>query len=835
MKKLLSAALVCAMLVGVLAMLPLSVSAEAVPNNAHQSHKMHALEGTPVVDGIVDDKWAEAEIQKFIYKVEGDGQLKNQTPEQIAQTADLQYRVMWDKDKIYFLIEIKDDELSPDFHIPTDPTSQGSDWWRTDSLFMYVSETAMHTGYSAGNSYQLVLPLTEEYYESAIIRKGEKDTGHPIKDSALVRKTVVDGNNAVIELSLELKEENVKDNHIGQTMSVGFQYHDVDASSTWAKAYKEDGKTNPRTLCITSSYNHKGESPDTGTGKNNWQAIKLTRKVDVLKATAKVDGDIDAFWAAVPKAELNNIVTLNGATSESGHPEKVDSASAYVKTVYDDSKIYMLFVVNDDDYCYGQDTDWKNDSFMVKIGENKNYFVGDTKGNDADANITYASTDTYQISVHPNEKGAYVRSGKGNADNISFEHSAKITGNEDSGYTFVIELAITLKNFQNGAGNRFYAEYQYNDANPTYDAAGNNRDIVINWTCGDLGMGVANCLSIMEMSENEPELISTDKDVYFEGDPIMVTPFGGGADWVGIWADGDETTRAWQYIDTAKGGKGSGVALDIVKDRAEDKAAELPAGEYIVGIIPNDMTLKDAQNQNVIVATKTIKILPSTWDETLDGEYDILAMDGTPLESVTFDKEAGTLTVDTTVYKYRGTLADGCIILDAQNNQVGTITKNRIGLTMIQLGKMQGELVEHTENIGGDDGLVVGANAIEVTDVWNGTTVTFTAPEDGKYTFGWADGEVNGSYAVETAPGFAENFFSDTNPQTTYVKEMKKGETVTLMVYLVGMEADVIDIVVTQEAAEVPETGDAAMFIVLTAILSLGVAVVAMKKRQSVR
>ena len=476
-KRILSLVLICAMLLSVIAALP--VSAEANPQNYHQSIKVHALEGTPSVDGIIDDVWANAQIDTLEYLIAGDGQLKNPTAEQVAEECGVQYRVMWDKDRIYFLIEIHDDEFSPDFFIPGDVNSNSAQWWKTDALFMYVSETGLHTGYSAGNSYQLVLPLTEDYYESAIIRKGEKETGHPVKDGALTRKTVLNGNDMVIELALDLKEANVVENHVGQTMSVAFQYHDVDASSDYAKAYTESG-ANPRTLCVCSS----NMSPDIeGSGRNNWVGIKLTRDYEVLKGTPALDGVIEDLWTNAEAAVLDNIVTLSGATSESAYPDRVDSSSAYAKVIYDDNKVYMLLVAEDNDYVRGNDTDWKNDSFMIKLAEQQDWFSGDNKGNNGDAAYTYASLNTYQICAQVDaERGAYVRDGKGNA--LDIQYASTVTGNDTDGYTFVIELAIDFNVLENEAGNVFYTEFQYNDANPELDAAGNNRDLVRNWISG---------------------------------------------------------------------------------------------------------------------------------------------------------------------------------------------------------------------------------------------------------------------------------------------------------------------------------------------------------------
>ena len=564
------------MLVSVIAALP--VSAESNPTNYHQSLKVHALEGTPVVDGVIDDIWEGAEVDTLEYLIAGDGQLKNPTAEQVAEECGIQYRVMWDKDRIYFLVEIHDDEFSPDFFKPDDVTSQSAQWWKTDALFMYVSETGLHTGYTAGNSYQLVLPLTEDYYESAIIRKGEKETGHPVKDGALTRKTVLNGNDMVIELSLELREENVAENHIGQTMAVAFQYHDVDASSEYAS------QSNPRTLCVCSS----NKSPDIeGSGRNNWVGIKLTRDYEVLKGTPTLDGVIDDLWTNAEAAELSSIVTLNGATSESLNADKVDSSSAYAKVIYDGDKVYMLLVAEDDDYYHGNATDWKNDSFMIKLAEQRDWFSGDNKGNNGDAALNYASLNTYQICAQvDSERGAYVRDGKGNALNIGY--ASTISGDADNGYTFVIEISIELNVLENEAGNVFYTEFQYNDANPENDAANNNRDLVRCWNSGDLGMGQANGLAIMRMSENSAE----EEEVGIE--PSLVGDY-----YVADW-DGNV-----QYTLNFDNG------TLIIVDKVEEDGVDVNGTYTYAGTFETGITVYDASGEATTITISQMRGVPT--------------------------------------------------------------------------------------------------------------------------------------------------------------------------------------------------------------------------------
>ncbi len=216
---------------------------------------------------------------------------------------------------------------------------------------------------------------------------------------------------------------------------------------------------------------------------------------------------------------------------------------------------------------------------------------------------------------------------------------------------------------------------------------------------------------------------------------------------------------------------------------------------------------------------------PENWETSINGKLDIIAMDGvTVLATVDYDNTTGTLTSGNESYKVRGTLAeDNIVILDKDNNQVGTVTQGRFGIN-VSLGKLQGMLVPHTEPAP-EPVLTVGDNSFDVPA--SGMTVTFTAPKAGKYTIAWGEGEKNGEAVIETASG------SDTIALPVTV-ELDAGESYSFILYTLDWQADTIDVSVSA-VEDIPVTGDATLFIVLASILSLGVAVVALKRRQSVR
>ncbi len=112
----------------------------------------------------------------------------------------------------------------------------------------------------------------------------------------------------------------------------------------------------------------------------------------------------------------------------------------------------------------------------------------------------------------------------------------------------------------------------------------------------------------------------TDKTVYEYNDPIMVTATGSGKDWVGIYYPGEKTSLYWAYIDaSADKGVGSGVAFDI-KNAPNKKGSapnKLPAGEYVIRLMPNDTSDLSLAVETVNI---TIKPDPNAPDNSSGGD-----------------------------------------------------------------------------------------------------------------------------------------------------------------------------------------------------------------------
>ncbi len=124
------------------------------------------------------------------------------------------------------------------------------------------------------------------------------------------------------------------------------------------------------------------------------------------------------------------------------------------------------------------------------------------------------------------------------------------------------------------------------------------------------------CVSSFAVTTSADEtLLTTDKTEYNLNEPIMVTAKGSGKDWVGIYRPGDTASLYWAYIDVnADEGIGSGVAFDIKNAPKKKSSAPstLPAGEYIIRLMPNDTS--DLSKQ---LASINIKIKASADEPTV--------------------------------------------------------------------------------------------------------------------------------------------------------------------------------------------------------------------------
>ena len=103
----------------------------------------------------------------------------------------------------------------------------------------------------------------------------------------------------------------------------------------------------------------------------------------------------------------------------------------------------------------------------------------------------------------------------------------------------------------------------------------------------------------------EEQRLTVSKTEFEYGEPILITAYGKGLDWVGIYAPDGTASILWVYIDeNTAGGVGNGVEFDIIDRGVINNGAEyadITPGEYIVRLMPDNTS-------DLSRAIETIKI-----------------------------------------------------------------------------------------------------------------------------------------------------------------------------------------------------------------------------------
>ena len=138
--------------------------------------------------------------------------------------------------------------------------------------------------------------------------------------------------------------------------------------------------------------------------------------------------------------------------------------------------------------------------------------------------------------------------------------------------------------------------------------------------------------------EGDATRLTVSKASYAEGEAIMVSAIGSGTDWIGIYRVGAPHSIRWTYVDTARGGPGSGneVNLRTVPDVNAGEPTDLPAGTYVIRLMANDSS--DFAN---CIAMTTITIGSGAADTTVSAPVSAIY----ELEDDTDGFATGTVTV----------------------------------------------------------------------------------------------------------------------------------------------------------------------------------------------
>ena len=113
------------------------------------------------------------------------------------------------------------------------------------------------------------------------------------------------------------------------------------------------------------------------------------------------------------------------------------------------------------------------------------------------------------------------------------------------------------------------------------------------------------------VSADSAAKLTTDKTVYYEGEPIIVNASStnsSGKDWLGITVKGDETGASirWNYLTEITENFDIREASRLGKNR--NSLYSIPAGEYTVFIIPDDHTVKSGYDKRL--ASIDITVIP---------------------------------------------------------------------------------------------------------------------------------------------------------------------------------------------------------------------------------
>ncbi len=126
--------------------------------------------------------------------------------------------------------------------------------------------------------------------------------------------------------------------------------------------------------------------------------------------------------------------------------------------------------------------------------------------------------------------------------------------------------------------------------------------------------------AVLPVSADSAVTLTTDKTTYYEGESIIVnakSTNAAGTDWVGITVKGDKTGAAiyWEYLKDMT--SDFDIATSSHKGKDRNAYYDLPAGEYSVFIMPNDLTIKKGYDQILKMIDITILEAPNREEEKL--------------------------------------------------------------------------------------------------------------------------------------------------------------------------------------------------------------------------
>lgn len=166
-----------------------------------------AQKGTPVIDGTVDDVWANAEKVQLTHLKAGDLKSEGVIPEGLSVSASM----LWDESAFYFLFDIHDDDFAFD--------SEAGDW-KNDSVYLYIDELSTGGGtWLEGQSQNAIIPAEDL---TLVPRKGTAPNEYQVAWS------FPEENHCIIEFKYVPADIEPEELVEGFTFLGDFQYNDAD-------------------------------------------------------------------------------------------------------------------------------------------------------------------------------------------------------------------------------------------------------------------------------------------------------------------------------------------------------------------------------------------------------------------------------------------------------------------------------------------------------------------------------------------------------------------------------------------------------------------------------
>lgn len=166
-----------------------------------------AQKGTPVIDGTVDDVWANAEKVQLTHLKAGDLKSEGVIPEGLSVSASM----LWDESAFYFLFDIHDDDFAFD--------SEAGDW-KNDSVYLYIDELSTGGGtWLEGQSQNAIIPAEDL---TLVPRKGTAPSEYQVAWS------FPEENHCILEFKYVPADIEPEELVEGFTFLGDFQYNDAD-------------------------------------------------------------------------------------------------------------------------------------------------------------------------------------------------------------------------------------------------------------------------------------------------------------------------------------------------------------------------------------------------------------------------------------------------------------------------------------------------------------------------------------------------------------------------------------------------------------------------------